>query len=220
MSEAQQPKLEPPGAGLGKLEGWIARHLVFPVFCKTTAFDDATAIFEREGRRIEDLCGLFTADQFSQRVLVPPLPGIEEISRSWSAAMLVEHLVIVGDSISTVLVFLSRGQVPPFGVDVAGVKPKGKKGVGVMTDFRRLLTEYASLVRGDLPRMSAAPRYEHSWFGEMDIHQWHCLAAMHLRLHRRHLFMIRKGIKSDPPRAKAPSVFAEPVPDTPPATTG
>lgn len=220
MSEADNPKLEPPGAGLGIMEGWLTRHIVFPMFCRTTSFEDATSIFEQEGRRIEDLCGLFTPEQFTQRVLVPPLPGIEDSSRFWSAAMLVEHIVIVGNSVSRVLVFLSRGQVPPFAVDIAGVKPKGIHGIGVMSDFRRLLTEYPAFVRTDLPRPSDAPRFAHPWFGELDIHQWHCLAAMHLRVHRRHLFLIRKGLKSDPPVAKAGSVFVEPVPDTPPAPSG
>lgn len=220
MSKADNPKLDPPGAGLGAVEGWLARYIVFPMFCKTTAFEKATTIFEAEGRRIEDLCGLFTPEQFTRRVLVPPLPGIEDSSRHWSAAMLVEHLVIVGDSVSKVLTFLSRGQVPPFALDIAGVKPKASHGIGVMSDFRRLLAEYPALVRDDLPRPPDAPRFAHPWFGELDIHQWHCLAAMHLRVHRRHLFLIRKGIKQEPPVEKSRSVFNEPVPDIPPATSG
>lgn len=220
MTESKDPKLEPAGAGLGKVEGWLTRHVVFPMFCKTTSFESATEIFEREGRRIEDLCGLFTPEQFTRRVLVPPLPGIEDSSRYWSAAMLVEHLVIVGNSVSKVLVFLSRGQVPPFAVDIAGVKPTGRHGIGVMSDFRRLLAEYPVLVRTDLPRPPDAPRFAHPWFGELDIQQWHCLSAMHLRVHRRQLFLIRKGMKSDPPAAKSRSVFGEPVPDTPPAPSG
>ncbi|HEY5550519.1 MAG TPA: hypothetical protein VIK52_01420 [Opitutaceae bacterium] len=220
MSEAQYPKLDPPGAGLGKMEGWLTRYIVFPMFCRTTSFEDATVIFENEGRRIEDLCGLFTPEQFTQRVLVPPLPGIEDSSRHWSAAMLVEHLVIVGSSVSKVLVFLSRGQTPPFAMDIAGVKPTGSHGIGVMLDFRRLLAEYPALVRNDLPRPPDAPRFAHPWFGDLDIHHWHCLAAMHLRVHRRQLFLIRKGLGSGPPSAKTRSVFGEPVPDSPPALSG
>lgn len=220
MSDAENPGLDAPGAGLGKVEGWLARHIVFPVFCTTTSFENATAIFEKEGRRIEDLCGLFTPEQFTRRVLVPPLPGIEDNSRNWSAAMLVEHLVSVGDAVSKVLVFLSRGQVPPFAVDIAGVKPKGTKGIGVMTDFRRLLADYPVLVRTDLPRPPDAPHFAHPWFGELDIHQWHCLSAMHLRVHRRQLFLIRKGLDGGLPPAKSRPVFGEPVPDTPPAPSG
>jgi hypothetical protein len=220
MSKADNPKLDPPGAGLGTVEGWLARHIVFPMFCKTTAFEKATSIFEMEGRRIEDLCGLFTPEQFTQRVLVPPLPGIEDNSRYWSAAMLVEHLVIVGNSVSKLLVFLSRGQVPPFALDIAGLKPRANHGIGVMPDFRRLLADYTALVRDDFPRPPDAPRFAHPWFGELDIHQWHCLSAMHLRVHRRHLFLIRKGIRNEPPPAKSRTVFDEPVPDIPPATSG
>jgi hypothetical protein len=220
MSDAENPRLDPPGAGLGMVEGWLARHIVFPVFCRTTSFEDATAIFEKEGRRIEDLCGLFTPDQFTQRVLVPPLPGIEDSSRNWSAAMLIEHLVTVGDAVSKVLVFLSRGQVPPFAIDIAGVKPRGRHGLGVMPEFRRLLADYPVLVRTDLPRPREGPRFAHPWFGELDIHQWHCLSAMHLRVHRRQLFLIRKGLPNDMPPAKARPVFGEPVPDSPPAPSG
>lgn len=219
MSEVEHPKLDSPGAGLGKVEGWLARRIVFPMVCKTTTFEKATAIFEKEGSRIEDLCGLFTPEQFTQRVFVPPIPGIEDRSRFWSAAMLVEHVVIVGESVSKVLVFLSRGQVPPFAVDVTGAKPTGSHGIGVMTRFRRLLADYPALVRNDLPRPPDAPRFGHPRYGELGIHEWHCLAAMHLRIHRRHLFLIRKGLGSGP-AAKPPTVFSDTVIDTPPATSG
>jgi hypothetical protein len=134
--------------------------------------------------------------------------------------MLVEHVVIVGDAVSKILVFLSRGQVPPFSVDIAAIKPKGERpGVKVMEELRRLLAEYPALVRRDLPRPADAPRFAHPWFGELGMHGWHCLAATHLRLHRRQLFMIRKGIRGGP-TVKPPSVFSEPVIDTPPATSG
>lgn len=220
MTPADTPKLDPPGAGLGTLECWIARHVTFPWFCRTNTFEDATLLFEKEGRRIEDLCGLFTPEQFSRRVLVAPLPGIEDSSRFWSAAMLVEHVVIVGDSISKILVFLSRGQVPPFKVYIAAVKPRGERGPAVMADFRKLLEEYPRFVRADLPRPADAPKFGHPWLGPMDIHRWHCLAALHLRIHRRQLAMIRKGLHETPPRAKAPQVFADAVPETPPAPSG
>lgn len=220
MSEAQHPKLAPPGAGLGVIEGWLARHVVFPFFCRTTSFEKATLIFEVEGRRIEDLCGLFTPEQFTRRVLVPPMQGIEDSSRHWSAAMLVEHVVTVGTAVSKVLVFISRGQVPPFKVDIAAIKPQGNRGPAVMADFRKLLAEYPEFVRKDLPRPVDAPRFAHPWFGELDIHRWHCLAAGHLRIHRRQLEMIRKCLHNHPPTARTPSVFVDPVPDTPPATSG
>lgn len=219
MTPAGTPKLDSPGAGLGAVEGWITRHITFPLFCRSNTFEEATLLFEKEGRRIEELCGLFTPEQFSRRVLVPPLPGIEDSSRFWSAAMLVEHVVIVGESISKILVFLSRGQVPPFKVDIAAVKPHGERGAAVMADFRNLLAEYPDLVRGDLPRPPDAPDFPHPWLGKMDMHRWHCLAALHLGIHRRQLSMIRKGLDDGHPRAKVPWVFPNPVP-TPPAPSG
>jgi len=220
MTSAELPKLDPPGAGLGAVEGWLARHVVFPWFCRTHSFEEATLLFEEESSRIEDLCGLFTPEQFTRRVLVPPMAGIEDSSRFWSASMVVEHVVIVGRSISKILVFLSHSQVPPFGMDVAAVKPGGKRGPAVMADFRELLAEYPKLVRTDLPRPADAPSFAHPWLGPMDIHRWHCLAAVHLRLHRRQIAMIRKGLDEEHPRAKTPSLFADTVPESPPAPTG
>lgn len=217
MTTAGNPKLDPPGAGLGAVEGWIVRHVTFPWFCRKHSFEDATLRFEKESRRIEELCGMFTPEQFSRRVLVPPITGIEDSSRFWSAAMLVEHVVIVGESISKVIVFLSRGQVPPFKVDIASVKPRGDRGAAVMPDFRRLITEYPALVRNDLPRPVDAPAFSHPWLGDLDIHRWHCLAALHLQLHRRQLVLIRRGLHDDRPRTSAPGLFDGRVPETPPA---
>lgn len=220
MTTETNPRLEPPGAGLGAVEGWVVRRLSFPFFRRSHSFDSATRVFEREGARIEDLCGLFTPEQFTRRVLVPPMAGIEDSSRFWSAAMLIEHVVIVGESISKVLVFLSHGQVPPFTVDIAAIKPRGLRGAAVMADFRRLLAEYPGLVRTDLPRPSDAPHFAHPWLGELDIHGWHCLAAVHLRLHRRQLQRIRQALLDEPPRSRTPAVFSRAVPDSPPSPTG
>jgi hypothetical protein len=46
-------------------------------------------------------------------------------------------------------------------------------------------------------------RHPHPWFGPMTAHDWHCLAAIHHRVHRRQLERI-VGKLTDETRGKVP----------------
>jgi hypothetical protein len=62
--------------------------------------------------------------------------GIEDSSRYWSAAMVLEHLIEVGSRIATGVVELTHGQAASVKADIADVKPKGQNNEGIVSAYR------------------------------------------------------------------------------------
>jgi len=187
------PESAPGHTNLPWYQDFVARYVAFPAYCRTTSFEQATSDFLAEVRRIEEVCGYFSSDDFIQRVTVNPIIGLEDDERHWSAAMVVEHSVLVGEAIGRTLVFLSHGQQPPEPFTREAMRPRGAKGVEIMAALRALECEYPRLVRNDLgPRRDL--QHRHPLFGDLDLHRWHCLSVSHLRVHRRQLHEIRRRI--------------------------
>ena len=180
-------------SGLPRIQDFVARNVTFPAYCRTTSFDRATRDFQGEIRRIEELCGMFSPDDFVRRVTIPPMLGLEDDERDWSAAMVVEHVVLVGEAIGGTLVFLSRGQTPPAAFDRKAMRPRGAKGVETVTALRALARDYPRLVQTELGTATGGI-HPHPIFGDLDLHRWHCLSVAHLRVHRRQLHEIRRRI--------------------------
>jgi hypothetical protein len=186
--------------GLPWVQDFVARYVAFPAYCRTTSFDRVTRDFQAEIGRIEDLCGRFSPEDFGRRVTVPPMVGLEDDERHWSAALVVEHSVLVGETIGRTLIFLSRNQSPPDAFRREDLKPRGGKGVAVMEDLRRLSRDYPHLVRTELGSTTGTTLHRHPFFGDLDVHRWHCLSVSHLRVHRRQLHEIRRRITAEAKR--------------------
>jgi hypothetical protein len=122
--------------------------------------------------------------------------------------MVVEHVVTVGQAIGKTLVFLSRGQDSPMAFASDALRPRGARGVAVMGDFRAFADEYPQLVARDVSNRSSQQTHAHPWLGVLGLHQWHCLAALHLRAHRRQLAEIRRRLSQELRRGRLPAVLA------------
>lgn len=187
------PKSMPDHGELPWYQDFVARYVAFPAYCRTTSFERATADFLVEVRRIEEVCGHFSADDFVQRVTVEPIIGLEDDERHWSASMVVEHATLTGEAIGRIVIFLSRGQQPPTSFTREELHPRGAKGVEVMASLRALESDYPKLVRTELgPQRDL--QHRHPLFGYLDLHRWHCLSVAHLRVHRRQLHEIRRRL--------------------------
>src|SRR4051812_31652717 len=111
MNEAiKTPALAPPGKGLPFLQWVAARFWLFPKFCRSSTWDSAEEFHLREGKMILALAEGLTPEKLKTRVLVSGVRGIEDSSRFWSVAMVMEHLVIVGDLIRIGVRALSKGE--------------------------------------------------------------------------------------------------------------
>ncbi len=196
-------------------QDFVARYVAFPAYCRTTSFERVTTDFQGEMRRIEELCGRFSPEDFVRRVTVAPMSGLEDDERHWSASMVVEHMVLVGEAIGRTLVFLSRGQQPPLPFSREATRPRGAKGVEVMSPLRELAHAYPHLIRTELgpERMLT---HQHPLFGQLDLHRWHCLSVSHLRVHRRQLHEIRRRITAGLKGGLLSSLLLEGTPELDP----
>jgi hypothetical protein len=190
MSEpisASPPKLAQPGAGLPFFELFIARYFLLPRAYRRMNWDQADAIFQKQGRILIELAQNISAGQLQKPVLIDRIAGIEDSSRFWSPGMVLEHLIIVGSSMLRGIVELSRGVVPAVKPDVAAVKPSGSYGAGAVGVFQSFLAQYADTMNREVADRRSRTTLRHPWFGEMNAHQWHCLAALHQAIHRKQM---------------------------------
>jgi hypothetical protein len=193
-------QLAPPGAGLPFVEMLLGR-LGFLVFRFFTTNQGASRMFLAEGHRILSIIRTLDGARAGQRVLVDRIMGLEDSSRNWSAHKVREHLRVVNGKIIECLEDLSQGDPCLKVPSIAEVKPHPGVGAEVVGRFEAGLQDYVSRAVSALGK-SSVHRHTHPWFGPLDMHGWHCLAAFHQRLHRKHLTMIRDqlALKALPPR--------------------
>ena len=128
-------------------------------------------------------------------MLVPPQQGLEDSSRYWSAAMLLDHLVIVGEQVKGGILALSRGIVPKGEASTAKVKPSGAPTVAEAVAAYK---KFASTVMVDLDKgvadKDSKATFRHPWLGPLNCRQWQWLLAAHQAIHLHQLHEIVKGL--------------------------
>jgi hypothetical protein len=182
---AQEPHLEAPGAGLPKLELWIARWL-FHRRRKRATREEAAALFQAEHDKIQDLVRDLPPEAASRRVLIPRPRGLEDSSRYWSVFMVLDHLRIVNHGITEAIRLLASGQTPGRPASTAAVKPSPKAGPEASAAFERSCENLERCVSA-ISDLRTAKKYPHPWFGPLDVAGWHLLAGVHMGLHRRQI---------------------------------
>lgn len=144
-------------------------------------------MFQKQGRILVDLTLNLSADCLQEPVLIERIQGIEDSSRFWSPGMVLEHLIIVGSQMMRGIVQLSRGIELTGTPDVAAVKPKQAYGAGAVGVFQSFLSQYADTMNREVADRNSTTTLTHPWFGPMNAHQWHCLAAIHQTIHRKQM---------------------------------
>lgn len=191
----QEPKLAAPGAGLPWWQLLLLRYFVFPRYSKKMTWESSQAFFEREGQKILRIARTLKPEDLIKRVLVKPMVGIEDSSRYWSVAMVMEHLTIVGDQIADGVVQISKGRRPEKKADVAAVKPGGDipadKAVERYQGFMGLFLKKTS---DPAINRSSSEKFLHPWFGPLDARQWMALSAVHQQIHRKQAEAIQAGL--------------------------
>jgi hypothetical protein len=183
-SEADvQAKLEPPGAGLPRLE-LLASRVMFKVVMPFVTRAGANRWIRTEADRILELARPLSAEDATKRVLIPRLAGLEDSSRFWSVCMALDHLVIVTTAVGRVIESLAQGVVPTRTASTAEVKPNPAADVGVTERFEASLRDYFTRVDA-IANLKTKEKYRHPWFGPLDALNWHRLTALHHRIHRR-----------------------------------
>lgn len=191
IGESQDVKIapvadSPAGTGLPPLEMFLQRNLIFPLICRLTSFEGALALFEKESHSLIMHVSRLAPLARERRILVPRLPAIEDCSRFWSAAMVLEHLIISGSSIKNVVQHLAEGRQPAGAASIAAVKPRGElAGEACVDSFIEFNSQFLNAMHAVRSVKQTRASFSHPWFGQLTLKQWVCLAAIHQRIHRR-----------------------------------
>lgn len=191
MTSNNEPKLARPGAGMPIPQRWVARFVI-PYRAKQSNWDENIARFQRHSKAIEELAKSLTTEQLNTRFLVNPIVGLEDSSRYWSPAMVLDHLMIVGTGLHQIVQYLSRSQLPPIEVRIENVKPPAKEhDLGIVQKFHLFWDQFVPTLKlgSDLYRT----KVKHPWFGPLNAHQWIFVLSLH---HGVHLQQFRQIVES------------------------
>ena len=187
-----EPKLAPPGAGLPKVELFIARLLFARGRRKgnRAAFD---ARFQQERGLVRSLVRDCDDAAASRRVLIRRIPGLEDSSRYWSVWMTLEHLRVIHGVMTRTIEALGRGVEPAGKIDTASVKPSAAVTGAVVDEYEKSCDTLLATAAA-IPDLRTTVKFAHPWFGPLDAAGWHALASIHLGLHRQQIERIVAGV--------------------------
>jgi len=192
-----QPKLGKPGAGLPLIEGLVARFYFYPSSMRRFSWDGSLRQMRDEAERIAALVAPLTEEQFQKPVLIDRLIGLEDSSRFWSAAMTIEHLMIVIRGMAAAALELASGRPYEMTFGTAAVKPQGRNlppRDALVADFRRLTEETAAALAPLGAAASGRYKAKHPFFGMIPAQGWVFVLGAHQKLHRVQIERIIKGL--------------------------
>lgn len=179
-------ELDQPGAGLPSFEAFYLNVLL--KLASAIRSDKAiTADFQSTSKTILKIVDDNDVGLLSQEVLIPRIQGIEDSSRRWSVLMVIDHLSLVNQMIMETIRSLRSGNVPFDEVRIAAFKPNPDVDFDVVERFREVNQRYWSFATSHQPLRSNLMS-KHPWFGYLDGHGWHCLAAEHQKIHLRQIY--------------------------------
>jgi hypothetical protein len=189
----EEPILDRPGAGVSGFETFALSQLGKPLM-SLLPWSLGRRLFDREGERILAAVADRSPLALTTRVLVPRQLAMEDSSRYWSAAMVARHLIIVGDKVAQIMVCLGKGEMCTEPVNIAAAKPDPATSAAVFGEFREFLARFRRVLREDVVNRRSLITHPHPWSGQMTVHQWLFLAAIHQRLHRIQLERILRAL--------------------------
>lgn len=183
-----------PGAGLRRRDRLLLRYVLLPWAAQYQSWDGALRLFQEEGERVLAECAGLSPELLFKRVTVPWLFGIEDGTRHWSAAMVLEHLTTAGTRMGEIIVALSKGRpARPIG-DMRELKPSGRVAEDIVEQFGVFLKVFGETMEERVEDRASRRCCEHPRFGSLDAHEWSCVAALHQRLHRRQMQAVRRRL--------------------------
>lgn len=176
-------QLQPPGSGLPPFERMYL-NAAFKIGTALMSEQRALSLFLRESETIMELVDEGDLDHVTEQVMISRMQGIEDSSRNWSLLMVMEHLVMVNQSILHVIGDLKAGLTVAMDVKIADYKPNPQVGLPIIDRFHNICSQYQQAIESH-GRLRGTGTVAHPWFGPLNAHGWHCLAAVHMRIHRR-----------------------------------
>ena len=136
--------------------------------------------------RIRNAARRLAPGDWSEPNRLPPMQGLTAPMRDWSAGMTLWHTRGANRGIMDTVIALARGNSPgPMDTRTFDAPP-AEAGPEQLPLLEETVGAYLEAL-DRLPALHTAARRRHPIFGTMDAHGWHCLFALHLRIHRRQL---------------------------------
>ncbi len=193
MNSSIEPKLAAPGAGIPFFERMLSNAgLRFLATVKSRQLLQQQ--FDEEEWRLRALAGGLSDEEGRQQMLISRIAGLEDSSRYWSPWMVLQHLVIVNGAITGIIPALAAGRTGLPAASTAGVKPVQTAGPEMKAMFDKVNERYRRTV-DSIADLKTAAKHPHPWFGPLDAHGWHALAAVHMAIHRRQLALIVEALR-------------------------
>lgn len=189
----QTPKLQAPGKGLPKFELFMARLLV-RWKARETSRAEAATIFEFEKTEILRLVRNIDPNLGGKQVLIQRLRGLEDSSRFWSIYMTVDHLRIVNQGTTDLIVALANGETPKRVVSTADVKPSAAADPSTVQEFESGCNKFQETVQ-EIANLKTDRTWAHPWFGELNAERWHFFTGFHMSLHRQQILAIQRQLE-------------------------
>lgn len=193
----KEPVVGKPGGGLPFFEWFVAKYFLFPAIYKSTSLEEAKRLFEIERDKILNLVSGIDNEHAQSRVLIPRLRGLEDNSRYWSCAMVIEHLDIVGCGITDIILGLTSGGIKKDPVLIQDVKPNPAVSLDkAISGFDKTADRFLRDI--ELSQIDNHPsvKFAHPWFGPMNARQWYILAGRHQAVHRQQIKAILEKINA------------------------
>ncbi len=124
-------------------------------------------------------------ERYCERRPIRRIWGLESISCDWSAAMVMEHLYLVGKDVEAVLQALNAERNTAPEISIARVKPVRNESAA----YDRFIQDLDKLIlrTGQSFPERNKQRWPHPWFGPLNAVGWLRFYYVHLYLHRRQL---------------------------------
>ena len=173
------------------LPGFEAFYLnfFFKLGTAVTSDQSALASFQLTTEQILSCVNENDANVLSREFTIPRIQGIEESSRHWSVLMVLDHLRQVNEAIRETIRELKSSGQPFQPIRIADFKPDQDVGLEAIDEFQDVNKRYWAFVKSHMP-LNTSLTFRHPWFGELNGHQWHCLAAAHQKIHLRQIYKI------------------------------
>jgi hypothetical protein len=179
--------LEKAGAGISGYKRFAARYIMFPLLNRVVSWKKAWDIFDKEDEKILNMASKLTKEQLFRRVLIPPMFGLEDNSRYYSVAMVIEHLLIVGNALQVRIPILSKGKTLENRVNIEDVKPYTAIDENIVAQFQDFLNSYREKLEASVENIHIDNTSQHPWFGAFNPKQWSILGMVHQIVHRRQI---------------------------------
>jgi len=136
-------------------------------------------------------------EKLNERVLVPHLFGLEDNSRYYSVAMVLQHVLTVGYALQNRVPLLSQGKKLDKEVKIEEYKPYEEISAEVIAEYEIFLNGFIESLEAEVEDIYLENRHEHPWFGNLKAKEWAVMGAIHQIVHRRQMEMIIKGLSPE-----------------------